>query len=115
MKKLLLLLLNFYSKHISPHFPRRCKYYPTCSAYAAAAITRFGALRGVCLAVWRLLRCNPYSMGGIDPVPEKFHLYFVKNMGLAHTSDNFNISLRDITRLKKFEHAQRSEHKLGNN
>jgi putative membrane protein insertion efficiency factor len=86
MKKLMLFLLNLYSKHISPHFPRRCKYYPTCSAYAITAIKRFGAFRGTVLAVWRLMRCNPYSMGGLDPVPEKFHLYFVKNMGLPTSS-----------------------------
>jgi putative membrane protein insertion efficiency factor len=46
----------------------RCKYYPSCSEYAAQAITKFGILRGLVLAGWRLLRCNPWSRGGVDPV-----------------------------------------------
>jgi uncharacterized protein len=57
-----------YRHLISPAIPRRCKYEPTCSAYAAQAIGRYGILRGVVLAAWRLLRCNPWSHGGFDPV-----------------------------------------------
>jgi putative membrane protein insertion efficiency factor len=57
-----------YQRVISPAFPRRCKYEPTCSAYAAQAIRRYGILRGLVLAGWRLLRCNPFSHGGYDPV-----------------------------------------------
>lgn len=72
MKHLLIILVKFYRKFISPLFPPCCKYYPTCSTYALTAIERFGAFRGILLAVWRLLRCNPWSMGGIDYVPEKF-------------------------------------------
>ncbi|MDE6672567.1 MAG: membrane protein insertion efficiency factor YidD [Ruminococcus sp.] len=72
MKHLLILLVKFYRKFISPLFPPCCKYYPTCSTYALQAIERFGAFRGILLAIWRLLRCNPWSMGGIDYVPEKF-------------------------------------------
>jgi putative membrane protein insertion efficiency factor len=53
---------------ISPALPRRCKYEPSCSRYAAQAIRRFGILRGLVLAAWRLLRCNPWSHGGYDPV-----------------------------------------------
>jgi uncharacterized protein len=53
---------------ISPAFPRRCKYEPTCSLYAVQAIRRYGILRGLVLAAWRLLRCNPLSHGGYDPV-----------------------------------------------
>jgi putative membrane protein insertion efficiency factor len=60
-----------YQRVISPLFPRRCKYEPTCSAYAAQAIGRFGILRGLVLAGWRLLRCNPWSHGGFDPVKEQ--------------------------------------------
>jgi putative membrane protein insertion efficiency factor len=81
MKKTLLFFLGLYSKYISPLFPARCKYYPTCSSYAKTAVLRFGA-KGIILALWRVLRCNPFSMGGLDPVPERFHLYFVHNMGL---------------------------------
>ena len=56
---------------VSRLFPRRCKYEPTCSAYAAQAISRFGILRGLVLAGWRLLRCNPFSHGGYDPVEDQ--------------------------------------------
>ena len=57
-----------YQRVISPALPARCKYYPTCSQYAVQAIQRYGILRGLVLAVWRLLRCNPFSHGGFDPV-----------------------------------------------
>jgi putative membrane protein insertion efficiency factor len=60
--------IRVYQRLISPALPRRCKYEPTCSRYAAQAITRYGILRGVVLAAWRLLRCNPFSHGGYDPV-----------------------------------------------
>lgn len=68
MKKLLLLLINFYKKAISPNTPSRCKYYPTCSAYAYEAIEKYGAVKGSGMAAWRILRCNPFSKGGVDPV-----------------------------------------------
>ncbi len=71
MKKLLLTLIRFYRKHISPHLPPMCRYYPTCSCYAIEAIETHGALRGTLLALWRVLRCNPLSNGGYDPVPPK--------------------------------------------
>ena len=57
-----------YRRVISPALPRRCKYEPTCSAYAVQALQEFGILRGLVLAVWRVLRCNPFSHGGYDPV-----------------------------------------------
>jgi putative membrane protein insertion efficiency factor len=57
-----------YQKAISPALPRRCKYEPTCSRYAVDAIGSYGILRGVVLATWRVLRCNPWSDGGYDPV-----------------------------------------------
>jgi putative membrane protein insertion efficiency factor len=60
--------LLVYQRVISPALPRRCKYEPTCSAYAVQAIERYGVARGIVLAVWRLLRCNPFSRGGYDPV-----------------------------------------------
>lgn len=71
MKKIMLAILRFYRKHISPHFPAVCRYYPTCSTYAVEAIEVHGALKGGLLALWRLLRCNPLSKGGYDPVPPK--------------------------------------------
>lgn len=72
MKYIAIAFINFYRKFISPLFPAKCKYYPTCSAYALDAVKKFGFIRGTLLAFWRILRCNPWSMGGIDPVPEKF-------------------------------------------
>ena len=60
--------IRLYQRVISPALPRRCKYEPTCSAYAVQAIREFGILRGLVLAAWRLLRCNPFSHGGFDPV-----------------------------------------------
>ena len=58
----------FYQRFISPGLPRRCKYEPSCSRYAVQAIREFGILKGLVLAAWRLLRCNPWSHGGFDPV-----------------------------------------------
>jgi putative membrane protein insertion efficiency factor len=57
-----------YQRVVSPAIPRRCKYHPTCSRYAVDAIREYGILRGAVLAAWRLLRCNPWSYGGYDPV-----------------------------------------------
>jgi putative membrane protein insertion efficiency factor len=57
-----------YRRVISPAIPRRCKYYPTCSQYALEAVRRHGVFKGLVLAGWRLLRCNPLSYGGYDPV-----------------------------------------------
>jgi len=57
-----------YRRVISPLIPPRCKYYPSCSEYAIQAVSEFGILRGLVLAGWRLLRCNPFSHGGFDPV-----------------------------------------------
>jgi putative membrane protein insertion efficiency factor len=68
VKRALLALIRGYQRVISPLLPRSCKYHPTCSAYAVQAIERYGILRGSVLAGWRLLRCNPFSHGGYDPV-----------------------------------------------
>ena len=73
MKRSLLAAIGAY-RRLSPSRPRRCRYEPTCSSYAAESIERFGAARGLLLACWRLLRCNPFSHGGFDPVPERFTL-----------------------------------------
>jgi hypothetical protein len=61
-------LIRFYQVVISPSIPSRCKYYPSCSQYALDAVREYGAARGVILAVWRIVRCNPLSYGGYDPV-----------------------------------------------
>ncbi len=60
--------IRLYQRLISPALPRRCKYEPTCSAYAMQAIRELGVMRGTILAAWRLARCNPFSHGGYDPV-----------------------------------------------
>lgn len=67
-----MLPIRFYRKFISPCKPPCCKYYPTCSTYALTAVEKHGIVKGTALAAWRLLRCNPWSLGGIDYVPEKF-------------------------------------------
>jgi uncharacterized protein len=68
---LVLAPIRLYQRLVSPLLPRRCKYEPTCSAYAVEAIRSYGPLRGAVLAAWRLLRCNPFSHGGLDPVSDQ--------------------------------------------
>ena len=63
--------IRLYQRVISPALPQRCKYHPSCSSYALQAIRSYGILRGVVLAAWRLLRCNPWSHGGFDPVEQQ--------------------------------------------
>jgi uncharacterized protein len=63
--------IKLYQKVVSPMFGDRCKYYPSCSEYAVQAVGKFGILRGLVLAGWRLLRCNPWSHGGFDPVEDQ--------------------------------------------
>lgn len=72
MKYIIISLIKFYRKFISPLTQPKCKYYPTCSSYALTAVGRYGAVKGSALAAWRIMRCNPWSMGGIDHVPDKF-------------------------------------------
>lgn len=71
IRRLFLAAIRFYQKHISPGLPRCCKYLPTCSQYAIEAIEVHGVLIGCLLAAWRILRCNPFSRGGYDPVPAR--------------------------------------------
>ncbi|MGI8558788.1 MAG: membrane protein insertion efficiency factor YidD [Solirubrobacteraceae bacterium] len=71
LRRLVLAPIVFYQRAISPALPRRCKYEPTCSRYATQAVREFGILRGLLLAAWRVLRCNPLSHGGFDPVSEQ--------------------------------------------
>jgi putative membrane protein insertion efficiency factor len=63
--------ITLYQRFISPLIPARCRYYPTCSAYAVEAIRSYGVARGVILAGWRVLRCNPWSHGGVDHVHDQ--------------------------------------------
>ena len=59
-----------YRRYLSPVLPARCRFYPSCSAYAQEALARHGAVRGTALTIWRLLRCHPFHPGGFDPVPD---------------------------------------------
>lgn len=68
-KRILLWLIRFYQRSISPRHPACCRFIPTCSQYALEAIQRYGALKGGFLALRRILRCNPFHKGGYDPVP----------------------------------------------
>lgn len=74
MKRFALAPIRAYQRWISPSRPRRCRYEPTCSAYAVEAVERYGVARGALMAAWRLLRCNPLSHGGFDPVPDRFRV-----------------------------------------
>ena len=69
IRRLLLVLIKLYQRLIAPGLPAACRYYPSCSHYAATAIERYGAARGSWLAARRVLRCHPFHPGGIDPVP----------------------------------------------
>ena len=71
ISKLLIAPIRVYQYAISPLLGQRCRYYPSCSNYAVAALREHGAVRGLGLASWRLLRCNPFSNGGYDPVPPR--------------------------------------------
>jgi putative membrane protein insertion efficiency factor len=71
VRALVLAPIVAYQRLISPAIPRRCKYEPTCSRYAVGAVSEYGILKGLVLAGWRLLRCNPWSYGGYDPVEDQ--------------------------------------------
>ncbi len=68
LKLILIYMIKFYRKFISPLTPPSCIYYPTCSAYALEAVTKYGFFKGGYMSVKRLLRCHPYAQGGYDPV-----------------------------------------------
>lgn len=73
MRKIFIKMIEFYQKVLSPlKGAPCCKYHPTCSGYAKEALELHGSFKGLILAFWRILRCNPFSKGGYDPVPEKF-------------------------------------------
>lgn len=78
MKQLLLFFIRVYRQGISPYLPACCRYMPSCSAYAYEAVAMHGAAKGFVLALWRVLRCNPFSRGGYDPVPEHFADAFIR-------------------------------------
>ena len=70
LKKRIISLIRFYQKYLSPlKWRTHCIYTPTCSEYAVQAISKYGIIKGILLSLWRILRCNPFSKGGYDPVP----------------------------------------------
>lgn len=69
MKKFFICIIKFYKRYISPYKGTKCPYYPSCSDYGMEAIEKHGVLKGGLLALWRIIRCNPFSKGGYDPVP----------------------------------------------
>jgi len=72
MRRIMILMIRGYQKWFSPlKRPPSCRFVPTCSSYAIVAIERFGAVQGILMAIWRILRCNPFHPGGYDPVPER--------------------------------------------
>lgn len=78
MKQIAVFFINLYRRFISPLFPNRCRFYPTCSTYALEAFKRFGFFKGLYLSVFRIIRCNPFCKGGIDPVPPYFRFHYEK-------------------------------------
>ncbi|MDQ7055378.1 MAG: membrane protein insertion efficiency factor YidD [Persephonella sp.] len=66
MKKNVVRLLKLYQKFISPLYPASCRYYPTCSQYSVEAVEKYGVFKGILKSLWRILRCNPFSRGGVD-------------------------------------------------
>ncbi|MBN1468817.1 MAG: membrane protein insertion efficiency factor YidD [Fusobacteriaceae bacterium] len=72
MKIILILIIKFYQKFISPFLGKNCRFYPTCSCYGIEAINKHGAVKGLYLTIKRILKCNPFNDGGVDFVPDKF-------------------------------------------
>ncbi|MCP4400335.1 MAG: membrane protein insertion efficiency factor YidD [bacterium] len=68
MQRILISLITIYRNYISPFFPPTCRFYPTCSEYGIQALQKYGALRGSWMTLWRILRCQPFSRGGYDPL-----------------------------------------------
>ncbi|MCF1783198.1 membrane protein insertion efficiency factor YidD [Lactobacillus mulieris] len=74
MSKLLIFLVRAYQKFISPILPPTCRYYPTCSSYMIDSLRKHGPLKGLIMGIARIIRCNPFVRGGVDPVPDHFTL-----------------------------------------
>ncbi|GAF40542.1 protein YidD [Agrilactobacillus composti DSM 18527 = JCM 14202] len=74
MKQILIYLVHFYQRFISPLFPPSCRYYPTCSNYMLTALKKHGVIKGSIMGIARIFRCNPFVHGGVDPVPDFFTL-----------------------------------------
>src|SRR3954471_24945837 len=91
MKSLLLSTIRLYKKMFSPSLLSTCRFTPTCSDYAQEAIARHGAFFGSALTLWRVLRCNPFTRGGLDLVPTKLHTHHIRidsHMNLDHGKES---------------------------
>ena len=75
MRNVLIAFIRFYQRNISPLKRMKCPYIPSCSHYGVEALQRHGVIKGLLLTLWRIIRCNPFSKGGFDPVPEEFKLF----------------------------------------
>lgn len=75
MRKILISLVRIYQKFISPLFPPSCRYYPTCSNYMIDALKKHGPILGLIMGIFRIIRCNPFIRGGVDPVPDNFTIF----------------------------------------
>lgn len=87
LRRLFVLPIRFYQRFISPALPRCCKYYPSCSAYSVRSYEKHGIFMGTLLTAWRLLRCNPWSGGGVDHVPEIVTLSYLKPKNLGKNKE----------------------------
>jgi uncharacterized protein len=88
LRRLAIAPIELYRRVVSPLLPARCKYEPSCSAYAAQAVREFGIRRGLVLAGWRLLRCNPWSDGGFDPVAEQRVFPLRRHLGARRAAEH---------------------------
>ena len=84
MKKIFIAVIKFYQRYLSPLKSTKCPYIPTCSQYGLEAVQKYGAVKGGMMAVWRVLRCNPFSKGGYDPVPEPGECGKIKYISKKH-------------------------------
>ena len=75
MRKILIFIVRIYQSLISPLFPPSCRYYPTCSSYMIDALKKHGPILGLIMGISRILRCNPFIRGGVDPVPDNFTVF----------------------------------------
>ncbi len=92
---LLIAPIRFYQKFITPYTPATCRYYPTCSEYAVRSLRTHGAAKGTILTIWRLLRCNPWSNGGVDHTPERGRWRYVATQPPASEDDGSELGSPD--------------------
>ena len=106
MKHLMMWLIRLYQKFISPIKPNCCRFTPTCSAYAIEAYSKRGFIVGTVLTVWRILRCNPFSKGGYDPVPERGLRNKPTSADKEGNDENANVEQTNETTYKEKENKQ---------